>query len=98
MEEKKSTRVVGLVKNISDITTTLRDNKKPITKSVLSIETTDNQTLYIEVRKKALLQKIEKSKVMIGDYITLGFTFRSSETESGRFNNLIANYISFVPE
>jgi len=63
-----------------------RTNKKPFTKRMVSLQTSDGQKLFAEVRKMYLLDGITQ-----GNIVNIEISFAGSEKNGKKYNNIFIN-------
>jgi hypothetical protein len=93
-KKKRLTYFTGQLKSVSE--TKVFNTKNGVKKgAVICLVTDDDQKVFFEVRD-AILNKIEKLGFKPFDLITVGFVFMGSEKETGNYNNLFVNFISYA--
>ena len=89
--------LIGIIKakiiNIGDVMTFNNNNRKSFSKRMLTIETEDNQKLFIEVREN-LFDQVEFFR--IGLNAIFYYKFAGSEKNGKQWNNIIANRIEVL--
>lgn len=63
-----------------------RTNKKPFSKRMVSLQTSDGQKLFAEVRKMYLLDGIHEN-----DIVDVKISFAGSEKNNKKYNNIFIN-------
>jgi hypothetical protein len=92
-DNKKMTNLVGILTAMTEPTQILKENGSKMTRSVLTIETSDGQKGFFEARVKTI-ERISKLNIGIGDEVTIGYVFIGSEKNDKLYNNLFVNFIA----
>ena len=93
MENKNTLR--GTITEIGDLTQIRRTSKPDIFKKVITIETSDGQVLYPEIRN-AGIKIIDREGIAEGSNVEIQYTFQGSEKEGKKYNNILINSIKRI--
>lgn len=83
---KQNIPLVCQVIEIGEEQTFNRTNKKPFSKRMISLETSDGQKLFAELRKMHLLNGINE-----GNIVNVEISFAGSEKNGKKYNNIFIN-------
>lgn len=82
----------GTVTSMGDLVHIPRKNVPDLYKRVLTVELTDGQKLFPEVRNQRL-KLLDKEQIQVNDFVEVGYTFEGSEKNGKRYNNIYVNSI-----
>jgi hypothetical protein len=86
---KENIPLVCQIKEIGEEQTFNRVKKAPFKKRMISLETSDGQRLFCELRKMELLENIE-----VGNVVNIEISFAGSEKNGKKYNNIFINKMS----
>ena len=95
MNKKLLTPFVGYFEKMSTPETIVIDGRPIKKRAVVTIVTEDEQKAFFEVRDAVIL-RIEKMGIRLGDQIEVGFVLIGSEKNGRTYNNLFINQIDYV--
>ena len=85
-------KVKGMVLEIGDLIHTKKENNPDLYKKTLTIKTADGQKLYVDVINKRL-KSLEKEDISEGVIVDLEISFKGSERDNKKYNNIYCNSI-----
>lgn len=85
----------GVVTEIGGITQIRRTTKPDIYKKVISLETDDNQKVYMEIRNTGI-KEIEREGIETGSLVEVEYLFEGSEKDGKKYNNVVIKTIKLL--
>lgn len=85
----------GVVKNIGDLIHMEKKNGPDLYKKVLTIETSDEQKLYIDVIN-IRLKSLEDQNIQVDSIVEIEYSFKGSERDGKKYNNIFCNSVKKV--
>lgn len=82
----------GTITFIGPILHIPRENVPDIYKRVLTIELSDGQILFPELRNQRV-RLLDQEQLKAGNFVELGYTFEGSQKNGKRYNNIYINSI-----
>ena len=93
--EKVNFELSGIVTRISKLEQIRRTVKPDLYKKVLSIETLDGQTLFVEIRNNNL-KMLEREGVEESSLVKITYTFQGTEKGDKVYNNIVVSSITKI--
>ena len=81
-------QITGTITLIEEEKIITRKEKESFSKVVITLETTDNQIVFIEV-KNSKIKELELKNIKLHDYVTVCYIFKGSIKNEKRYNNII---------
>jgi hypothetical protein len=93
--KKNLTPFTGYFEGMSKPELITIEGKPTKKRAIVTVTTEDEQKAFFEVRD-AVIARIEKLGIRVGDEINIGFVFIGSEKNNRTYNNLFINQIDYV--
>ena len=93
--EKVNFELSGIVSRISRLEQIRRTVKPDLYKKMITIETIDGQTLFVEIRNNNL-KTLEREGVEEGSLVKIAYTFQGTEKGDKVYNNIVLSSITRV--
>lgn len=93
--EKNYFTLKGTVQLIGELTHIKRVGIPDLYKQVLTVETPDEQVLFLELRN-GKLKLLETENIEEGSAVEINFTFQGSEKNEKRYNNIYIHSIKLI--
>lgn len=87
--------VTGTITHIGELLHIQRTNLPDLYKRIYTLEMTDGQKLFPEIRN-VKLKLFEKHQIQEGDLVRIEFSFEGSQKGDKRYNNIYTNNIEKV--
>jgi hypothetical protein len=84
--------VNGTVTNIEEEKIINNNSGKKFAKQIITLETIDNQVLFLEVRNEKI-KDIELKNILIHDYVKVSFLLKGNVKNEKRYNNILLQSI-----
>jgi hypothetical protein len=87
IKNQKPFEVEVVVHDISELITIERKDNRDMKKIMVTLETTDGQVLFAELRNNKI-DLMNKVKLAVKDKVTVSFTFQGSQKKDKKYNNI----------
>lgn len=85
----------GVVENIGELIHMKKREKADLYKKVLTVTTSDNQKLYVDVINQRL-KILDSENIQEGTIVDIEYSFKGSERDGKKYNNIFCNSIKRV--
>ena len=87
--------LTGKVTEIGQLEQIRRTSKPDIFKQILTIETSDGQKLFPEIRNNGI-KILDREGIIEGVYVEIQYLFQGSEKSGKKYNNILINSIKRI--
>ena len=91
--KKNMTYLIGTFEKMTTPEPLVKEGKKPVMRSLVTITTEDGQKGFFDIREN-IIKDISSLNIKQGTKVEIGFVLMGSEKEGRTYNNLFINYIS----
>lgn len=84
--------LVAQIKEISELVQIRRTTKPDMYKKVLTLETSDGQVLYPEIRNNTL-KVLDRENIEVGTVVEVQLSFQGSDKGGNKYNNILIHNI-----
>lgn len=84
--------LIAEITQISDLTQIRRTTRPDLYKKTLTLQTSDGQVLYPEIRN-SLLKVLDREGIEVGTLVKVQITFQGSEKAGKQYNNILIQTI-----
>ena len=85
----------GTVTEIGDIVQIRRTTKPDIYKKTLTVETMDNQKVFMEIRNTGI-KELDREGIDEGSLVEIEYLFEGSEKDGKKYNNVVIKNIRLL--
>lgn len=85
----------GTVTEISNIIQIRRTIKPDIYKKIITVITSDNQKVFMEIRNTGI-KELEREGIEVGSFVEAEYLFEGSEKDDKKYNNVVIKNIKLI--
>lgn len=89
---KEIFKVKGVIESVGDLIQMKKNKKNNFFKKVLTVKTADGQILYVDILNSRL-KSLEDQNIQENSIVEIDFTFKGSEKDGKKYNNIFCNNI-----